>query len=107
MTTADELEQGIREDIREWAEDNPDNNDPAYDGSLHELVDGAVPIWTSELFELAAEYPDFRYVDDPGLCDPERGAEGIIAVAIYDWLSERAWDEWHKIQEQREEAEYA
>ena len=101
-----ELEKEVREGVREWAEDNPDNTDIDYDGSLSQLVDSAVPIYTSDLFQLAADNWEFRQ-DDSGIAGDDADCERIIQAAVYNWLYSHAWDEWTKVEEEREEAELA
>ena len=102
-----DLEQEVREAIREWAEANPDNNDIDYDGSLHEIVDGAVPIYTGDLMELAAENINLA-TDAPELGPAFDGSPtpvNIVAANVYEHLSNIAWEEWQTIEAEREEAE--
>ena len=104
MTTLYDLEQEVRQDIRQWAEDNPDNNDIDYDGSLHEIVDGSVPVYNSEILGLAAENYELA-IDEPELGPAFDGSPTPINIAanIYEHLSNVAWEEWRLIEEERAE----
>jgi len=99
------LEQGVRQEIRQWAEDNPDNNDIDYDGSLHEIVDGSIPVYDSDILELATENLELA-TDEPELGPAFDGSPtpiNIIAANIYEYLSNIAWEEWRLIEEERAE----
>ena len=100
-----DLEQEVRESIREWATDNPDNDDIDYDGSLHEIVDGAVPLYTGDLMQLAAENISLA-TDEPELGPAFDGSPtpvNIVAANIYEHLSNIAWEEWNTIRDERKE----
>lgn len=89
--------ESLNDEIEDGLLDSPYPED-----RLHEIADGAVPVYTSDVFMIAANSPEARYVDDPGLVDPERGAEHVIQVAIYEQVHAALWK---RLEEAREEAE--
>ena len=102
-----DLEKEVRQAIRQWAADHPDNDDIDYDGSLHEIVDSAVPLHTSDLMELAAEHIALA-VNEPELGPAFDGAPtpvNIVAANVYEYLMDKANDEWQTILDERAEAE--
>jgi len=96
-----ELIDGLEEAVTDWLNDNPDAEEAPdmdtldYGGGIHERIDGAVPIWYSELdalwffhhdkFEQAFENHGFE-----GSASDKNGA-----VAIYCYLSDLAC-EWFR-----------
>ena len=95
-----DLKQEIRELIRAWAEENPDNTNIDYNGSLHEIVDGAVLVYHSELLRLASDNNDLATAE-PELGPAFDGSPtpiNIIAANIYEYLSNIAWEEWRAIE---------
>ena len=55
MTTSlEEITDDARKVLREWAKENP-GADPDYDGSLSEIVDGSVPVYTYDLMQMGAD----------------------------------------------------
>ena len=62
-----------------------------YDGSLHELIDGSVDIYTRNLWQWAAD--NYEYVDqalDEGLADASNGILSCLSAGQYIQLQEQA-----------------
>lgn len=97
----DQAIEGVKEALEEYlAENKPNdvpclNNDLDYSGSIHELVDGIVPVYTRELDiayflhgnELESAF-DSHGLDDDGT------KEGHISTAYYCYLMD-AVNEWY------------
>lgn len=103
--TLDEIIEGVKDDVKElainWIKENGEKpdlyNDLDYDGSFHELVDGAVPIYTGEINDLFYLYGnDFEDAfDNAGIGDKddEHWPSGWKAAAIYCYI-EQEIAEW-------------
>ena len=105
MITLYDLEEEVRQEVRAWAEDHPNNDDIDYDGSLYGIVDSAVPIYTGDLMELAANNIALAS-DKPELGPAFDGAPtpvNIVAANVYEHLSGVAWVEWQTILDERKE----
>lgn len=101
-----DLEKRVREELREWAKENPDNTDPDYDGSLSEMADSAVPIYTSDLMQMAADDISLA-TDEPEIGPAFDGSPtpvNIVAANVYERLTAALWEEWREIEAEREEA---
>ena len=106
MITLRELEISVVDEIEEWAKDNPDKNDIDFDGSLTDIVNEAVPLFSSDLIQLALENVEL------GTNEPELGPAfdgrptpvNIIAANVYEHLETLAWEEWAAIQDERRKA---
>jgi len=118
--TLDEIIESLKDDMKtmveEYLNDNPDldecpdlYNDLDYDGRYHELIDGAVPIYTSEINDLFYLYGnDFEDAfDNAGIGTKEDKCWpcGWKPAAIYcyldqeiaGWFNENSsdlYDEW-------------
>ena len=123
----DSLESDLKEMEIEYLNDNSDleeapdlYNDLDYDGRYHELIDGAVPIYTGEITDLFYLYgDDFEEAfDNAGIGDKEddKWPMGWKAAAIYcyldqemaDWYRNNAediYDEWREKNPIKEEEE--
>lgn len=108
--------------IREWCEANdadecPDlSNDLDYSGRVHEIIDGSVPIWTSEIndaFYLHGNEIESAF-DDAGIGEKNDDSwpMGWKAAAIYCYIeqevnswyrlsAEDIFDEWQKSRESK------
>lgn len=98
--------QGIIEDAIE--EVNEIDLDGAYpEDEIHEIADGAVPVYNSDLLELAAGNNDLA------LTEPELGPAfdgtptpvNIIAANVYEAVSNACHERLRERQEEAEEAE--
>lgn len=112
----DEIIKGVKDDIKTLIEDyikeneaKPDWSDLDYDGSIHEIIDCAVPIYTYEINDLFYLYGnEFEEAFDNagiGTKDDEGWPNGWKAAAIYcyieqelmndiDEMIDSAWDTW-------------
>jgi hypothetical protein len=107
--TLDEIIDSLKDDMEtmteEYLNDNPDldespdlYNDLDYDGRYHELIDGAVPIYTGEINDLFYLYGnDFEDAfDNAGIGEKsdEGWPMGWKAAAIYCYLDQEI-AEWY------------
>lgn len=53
---------------------------------VHELIDGGIPIYNSDLAELLADDNNFASVDDEGLLPKNPTVWQIISTACYEYL---------------------
>ena len=99
-TTLYGLEQGIKAEVRERAKELLEDAYP--EDTLTEMVDSWVPIYNSDLLDVAADNMDMA------LLEPEVGPAfdgtptpiNIIAANIYEALNVAAFDEWLKVQDE-------
>jgi len=91
------------EDLRAWAEDNPDCDEPH--DVIHEFADSGTPCMNATLLQLAADNYDLA------LAEPEVGPAfdgkptpvNIIAANVYEAIEAGLWEEWERIKQEREE----
>lgn len=88
-----DIVEGAKDDLREWAEDNPDEWDA--DRYISDTCNAATPVYDADLIRLALENGDLR---------PDNWI-GPIASAVYDHVYQQLDAEWGVIVEEREEAE--
>ena len=112
-TLEDRVESAI-EDVQslleEWLKDNPDadeppclHNDLDYSGSVHEIIDGSVPIYTYEIetaWFLHSNELEQAY-DDAGVGDNPRENNGM--AAIYFYIEQRVSEWYYSIQDEIQE----
>jgi len=119
--------EDVKTELENWLKENPDSdecpelyNDLDYSGSIHEIIDGAVPIYTNHiegLFYLHGDKFEDAF-DDAGIGDKnaESWPSGWKAAAIYCYLEQRLnewwrdnaediFDEWKDKEEDSEEDE--
>lgn len=101
----DEIIESVKDDVKDlaiqWIKENGEQpelyNDLDYDGSFHEIVDGAVPIYTSEINDLFYLYgDDFEEAfDNAGIGDKTDTCwpSGWKAAAIYCYIEQEV-AEW-------------
>lgn len=98
--------------LRDYLAENPDcdktpclNNDLDYDGSIHEIVVGAVPIYTAEIkaaWFLHGDDLEQAY-ENAGVGKNPRDNNGITAIYYYiyekvaEWYSDNAREIWHDL----------
>lgn len=112
---------GAIEDVKaallSYLEDNPDTdetpdlgNDLDYSGTIHEIVDGSVPIYTREIEDtwyLYASELEEAY-ENAGVGDNPRENNGMAAIYYYihekvcDWYHSNADDVFEEWKEQRD-----
>jgi hypothetical protein len=94
-----EIIEGVKDDVKEeiknYIEENkekPDYGDLDYSGAIHEIIDGAVPVYTSEINDLFYLYGnEFEQAfDDAGIGDKEdeHWPMGWKAAAIYCYIEQ-------------------
>lgn len=91
----------LKEKVIEWIKENNEKpdlyNDIDYDGSFHEIVDSAVPIYTGEINDLFYLYGnDFEEAfDNAGIGDKDddHWPMGWKAAAIYCYIEQEV-AEW-------------
>lgn len=67
---------------------------------IHEIADGCVPVYTSELLQLAAESNGLA-IDTPELGPAFDGAPtpaNIIAANVFEAIEAELWEEWRQIE---------
>ena len=90
MTTLHELRQHARENLDEAVEYGIDE----IGDTIHELADGLVPVYTSDLMQLAADNLNLA-TDAPELGPAFDGSptpSNIVAANVYEWLSGELWE---------------
>lgn len=98
-----QLEKDIRQEVRDEAQNLFDNVYP--DDMLHEMADSQVPIYTSDLMDLAASDIDLATTTPeagPGF-DGTPTPTNIIAANVYERLWAAASAEWTDIQSETED----
>lgn len=117
----------VKNELESYLEQNPDtdelpclNNDLDYSGAIHEIIDGSVPIYTSEINDIFYLHGDEveQAFDDAGIGskDDEGWPNGWKAAAIYfyieaevqNWYRENGqdiFDEWKEKRDSKEEKE--
>lgn len=99
-----EIIESVKDDVKNLVieyikenEEKPDMGDLDYSGSVHEIIDGAVPIYTGEINDLFYLYgQDFEEAfDNAGIGDKEdeHWPMGWRAAAIYCYI-EQEINEW-------------
>jgi len=94
--TLEERVESAIEDVKtlleEWLEENPDadeppclHNDLDYSGSVHEIIDGSVPIYTYEIETAWFLYSNEleQAYEDAGVGDNPRENDGMAAIYFY------------------------
>lgn len=90
MTTLYELKQYAKENLDEAAECGISE----IGDTIHELADGLVPVYTSDLMQLAANNLSLA-TDVPELGPAFDGSPtpvNIIAANVYEWLTAQLWE---------------
>src|SRR2546425_442882 len=104
--TLTSLEREARDELRDrWTNYRDDFAGNCESDVIHEIADSCVPVYTSQLLELAN--------DDNGLAtdEPELGPAfdgtptpvNIIAANVYERLTAALWDEWREIENEETE----
>ena len=58
----------------------------------HEIIDGELPIYYSDMAKLLAENTRFADVDDSGILPENPTVWDIITASVYEWLSGEFFD---------------
>lgn len=115
-TLADRVDNAIdlvRDELEDYLKENkPDEcpdlgNDLDYSGAIHEIVDGCVPIYTSEIKDTWYLHEDklIEAYENAGVGDNPHENNGGAAIYFYihqevcDWYSKNAEDIFNKFME--------
>lgn len=109
--------EDVKQALLDYLKENPDtdslpclNNDLDYSGTIHEIVDGSVPIYTKEIEDtwyLYASELEEAY-ENAGVGDNPRENNGMAAIyyyihdAVNTWYSDNAeevFTEWREAQD--------
>lgn len=111
----------VKQELLNYLDENkPDSlpclsNDLDYSGTIHEIVDGSVPIYTKEIEDtwyLHASELESAY-EDAGVGDNPRENNGMAAIyfyisqAVHNWYHDNAqeiFEEWQAAQPAEDEA---
>jgi hypothetical protein len=110
----------VTERLRDYLDDNPDtdevpclHNDLDYNGSVHEIIDGSVPVYTHEIkalwFLYQAELEEAY--EQAGFGDNPLENNGMVAIYCYieqqvtDWYNREAEDIFVQWRESRPDEE--
>ncbi len=99
-----DLQQSVRDEIRDEADALMDDAYP--EDRLTEMVDSWVPVYSSELLDLAADNNELA-INEPEILAFDGAATPINAIAgnVYEGLMAVAYAEWDAIQDEREDAD--
>lgn len=116
-TLEDRIETAIeqvKEALTEYLTDNepddcPDMGDLDYSGTIHEIVDGSVPIYTKEIDDtwylhkrdLISAYEDAGIGSNPQENDGMTAIYCLIQQRVYEWYhknAEEVFEEWQEKQ---------
>ena len=96
--------ESVKDALLEFLASNPDTdetpdlgNDLDYSGTIHEIIDGSVPIYTQEITDIFYLHGDDveRAFDDSGIgTKDDKWPMGWKAAAIYCYI-EQAVGEWY------------
>ena len=98
-----ELEQAVKAEVIERADELKESLYPS--DLLSELADSFIPVYYQELAACLADDPSLAYVGDPGLIGSSDGVYQIIQVAIYERLSQAAFEAYENLPEGDEQEE--
>lgn len=92
--------QELREYLEDWTEDDFEQDEPH--DIIHEIADSNVPVYTSDLMQLAADYLPLA-TNEPELGPAFDGSPtptNIVAANVYDTITEDLWEEYSKIKDE-------
>jgi len=103
-TTLEDILSMAREEVREWAKNNPDDDEPH--DFISETADTSVPVYTGDLMQLGVDNLELA-TTKPELgpaFDGEPTPTNIIAANVYEAIEAACWEEWQEIEAEREAA---
>ena len=90
----EEIESQVRDEARELFEG-------AYpEDRLHEMADGTVPVYNSDLADVLASDCQVATMDDPGLSEGVDDLYRMIAISIYEKLVQHAHSYWDTLKDE-------
>lgn len=105
----------LEEYFKEYPEEDlPDIGDLDYSGSIHEIIDGSVPVYYKEIVDTWYLYSSEleEAYEDSGIGDNPRENSGMVAIycyiqqKVYEWYASDAedlWQEWREAYEDEED----
>ena len=106
MTTLYELEQYAKENLLEYFECDDEDNVLDFgqypEDNVHDVADGLVPVYTSDLMQLAADNL-LLAIDEPELgpaFDGSHTPANIVAANIYEHLERILFEYLYELQEE-------
>ena len=98
-----ERRQNAIEELDEEFYNDPDQD---LDDMIFELADQAVPVYTSDILQAAADHSDFALLEpDIGPAfDGSPTPVNIIAANIYEFFTNELYEEYYRLQEEYKEA---
>ena len=74
--------------------------------AIHEVADGAVPVYNYDLLQLAADLSNGIALTEPEIGPAFDGTPtpiNIIAANVYEAVEAALWEEWRRAQKERED----
>ena len=104
-----ELERDAIAELREWRQNNPDEDEPH--DTIFEIADSSVPVYTADLLNLAADIIALA-TSEPEL-GPASGSNfdgtpspvNIIASNVFSHLEAKLWEAWQEMKDEEEDDE--
>lgn len=96
----DRIDSAIDE-LRAWAKENP-GDDPRDDGTLQELADGCVPVYTYDILQAAMDNFTLAIVEPDMECST---AIEMISANIYEDAYQKLSEAWTEIEQEIEDEE--
>ncbi len=100
MTLQERVTMAVDE-LRDLRDESDDISDV-----ISAIADGAVPVYTSELMQLAADNLDLATsepLDGRGPAfDGRPTPVNIVAANVYDHIEEALWNAWHDMQDEED-----
>lgn len=96
--TLENLIRDAKEELRDWALDNPDmvesEND---DGQIHDIADSSVPAYTRDLISLFYNEPNLAYETPENYVNTGNNLVYMAQVIVYEKLVEALYEEWDEL----------
>lgn len=95
MSELYDLEQSAIEELKDWMNENPGNDEPH--DEIFEIADSSVPVYTSDILNLASENINLA-VDVPEsgpAFDGSATPVNIIAANIFEYIENALWEYWN------------
>lgn len=102
MSELYDRERSAREELRRWAILNPEDNDPG--DVISEIAESTVPVYTYNILQCACDNL-WLATTEPEFDAPKTAAE-IITINLYTHFEEELYQEWERIQEEKEAIQF-
>ncbi len=83
-------------DLKDWAEENPECNEPH--DTIHEIADSSTPVYTYDILKIGADNWQEIALVKPELgpaFDGEPTPVNIMAANIYEHVEGKLWEWWN------------